>query len=230
MGEKLRLLWLVLILGLLAGCGVPAEAHTATNRTTQPLRKPTAGLKFPYSLPESGLIVEKLQSYSGPYWEDGSGEHVENIAGLMVFNPTDRLVEFAAFAAEQEGETLYFFVYALPPQSRCLALEYTKKTENAEIITSCRQLCVRWDRQELSREQIDYLGLGTSMTIINRDGRQLDCVTVRYKQYEKDGDYYLGGAVQTVRLFSLHPEERRTVWPGHYDAAHARIVEIKLDI
>ena len=229
MGGKWRLLWLALILGMLAGCAAPPEVPMEESKP-QPQRtqKIAETLAFPRSAPGSMLILETMQSYSGPYWEDGSGRQVENVAGLMVCNPTKRMVDFAAFAVEQGGETLYFFIHALPPQSRCLALEYTGKSRVGETAEACRELCVQWGRQELSREQLDYLGLGPSMTVINRDGRQIRHVTVRYKQYVADGDYYLGGAVQSEHLFFL--EERRTVLPAHYDASHARIVGIELEM
>ena len=76
--------------------------------------------------------------------------------------------------------------------------------------------------------QIDYVCFGPSMTVINRDTRQLDHVTVWYKQYVKSGDYYLGGKAYSAHLFLLQPEERRTLQPEHYHAGHARIVGIEL--
>lgn len=231
MDRRWRLLWLVLIVGFLTGCDVPQEVPMPTaNEKIQSVRQPVTAMTFPYEIPDSALVLESLECYSGPFWEDGSGKYVENVAALMICNPTNRMVEFAALAVEQNGQTLYFFAYALPPQSRCLALEYTGKKGTVQETRSCRELYIRWDTQTFSREQIDYLGLGTGMTIINRDGRQISHVTVRYKQYVQDGEYYLGGAVHRVHLFSLQPEERRTLWPEHYDASHARIVEIELEM
>ena len=89
MGGKWRLLWLALILGMLAGCAAPPEVPMEESKP-QPQRtqKIAETLAFPHSAPGSMLILETMQSYSGPYWEDGSGRQVENVAGLMVCNPT----------------------------------------------------------------------------------------------------------------------------------------------
>ena len=174
-------------------------------------------------------MAEELICYNGPYWEDGSGESVDNVAGLMVYNPTDRLIEFASFALEQGTQRLYFFVYHLPPMSRCLVLEYNRNSCDPGLVTACDELSIRWEQQEFSREQVDYVGLGPTMIIINRDARELRHVTVWYKQYIKSENYYLGGAVYSAHVFYLQPEERRSIWPEYYEAGCARIVGIELE-
>ena len=225
-----------LVLGMVAMgvlCSCDAQIHTVTpvmwEQTTQDqvMARP---LKFPITLPDSDLVAEELMCYNGPYWEDGSGEIVDDVAGLMLYNPTDRLIEFAAFSLEQGTQRLYFFAYHLPPMSRCLVLEYNRSSCDPRLVTACSELSIRWDQQEFSREQVDYVSLGPLMTVINRDARQLKHVTVWYKQYIKSEDYYLGGAVYSAHVFFLQPEERRTIQPEHYEAGFARIVGIQLEM
>ena len=224
-------LGLAVALGGFTGCGAIAHAPPAVvfSEATEPAKSPVQ-LNFPVTLPDSTLVAEELVSYHGPFWEDGSGEMVKNVAGLMLYNPTDRMIQFGAIALEQAGEQLYFFVYRLPPMSRCLVLERDKKLCNAREVTACRELCVRWDYQEMSRGELDYVGLGPTLTIVNRDSRRQEHVTLWYKQYEKEGDYYLGGIAYSSHLFFLQPEEQRTITPEHYYAGSARVVAIKLEV
>lgn len=217
-------------LGIFCGCSGQEKAdapvfYTVPVETTQ---NHSVSVQFPITLPDSGLIAEELRLYRGAFWEDGSGDFVEDVAALMICNPTKRMIAFASFAVDTPQGQLYFFAYRLPPNSRCLVLEYNRKSCDPEKISACRELTVRWDTQELSREQIDYVGLGPMMTIVNRDSRQLEHVTVWYKQYVHAEDYYLGGKVYSAHLFFLQPGQRRTVTPEYYDAAHARIVAIEL--
>ena len=143
--------------GSLWGCGIIPRSPSAVifTEASEPSKPQPVLLAFPYTLPNSTLVVEEIVSYHGQYWEDGSGDMVENVAGLMIYNPTDRMIEFGAIALEQAGEQLYFFVYQLPPLSRCLVLERDRTTCRAQEITACRELSVRWEYQELSREQLD---------------------------------------------------------------------------
>ena len=218
-------------LGNFCGCGLiiqPPILNTAIS-SVKPTQIQPSFLEFPQTLPDSTLIVEAIVHYQGRYWEDGSGDMVQDVAGIMLYNPTDRMIEFEAIALEQEGEQLYFFAYQLPPQSRCLVLERKRKTCEAQKISACRELSTRWGHQEFSRERVDYVGLGPLLTIVNRDSGQQEHITVRYKQYVKEGDYYLGGVAYSAHLFALQPEERRTVTPEHYHAGKARIVAITVN-
>lgn len=219
-------------IGMLCGCDT--QTHNAApvvwEEATEEVKAAVTPLEFPVALLGGTLVAEELMSFQGSYWEDGSGDLVENVAGLMISNPTNRMVEFASFVVEQAGERLYFFAYCLPPQSRCLVLEYNRKACIPQEVTTCQEMTVRWDQQELSREQVDYVGLGPLMTVINRDVRQLTHVTVRYKQYVQEEDYYLGGAVHSAHVFFLQPEERRTIQPEYYEAGCARIVGIQVEI
>ena len=221
---------ILVVAWLLCGCACESETEVAvfqTNATGATQIRPVS-MTFPAALQDSRLVIEELRQYQGPYWEDGSGDFVEDVAALMICNPTDRMITFAAFAVETPEATLYFFAYRLPPQSRCLVLEYSRKSCDPQQALDCRELMVRWAAQELSREQINYVGFGPQMTIVNRDSSPLRRVTVWYKQYVPSEDYYLGGAAYSAHLFCVQPEEQRTVMPEYYDAAHARIVAIEL--
>lgn len=229
--RRIAALGSVMSMSLLWGCA--GQTPSQTTPVWTPLPEETqvqmTAVTFPVMLPDSALIAEKLISYRGPYWEDGTGDQVENVAGLMLCNPTNRMVDFAAFVLEQASQSLYFFVYRMPPESRCLVLEHNRKNWQQADVTDCRELRVRWTYQEMSREQLDYLGFGPQLTVINRDCRTQNHVTVWYKQYVKEGEYYLGGAAQSAHLFFLEPQEHRTITPEGYNAGNARIVSIRLE-
>ena len=103
-------------------CGCDTRMHTASptvrEEATEEVQVTVTPLEFPVTLSGGTLVAEELVSFHGAYWEDGSGDLVENVAALMISNPTNRMVEFASFAVEQAGQRLYFFAYCLPPMSR----------------------------------------------------------------------------------------------------------------
>ena len=218
-----------MMLGILCGCAgkQPKCAFAVEEKVTA--QKDGNTLKFPYELPDSGLVVEELISYQGLFWEDKSGEAVENVAAIMLYNPTDRLIEFGSVHLKQADSTLSFFVYQLPPQSRCLIAEMERKNYPETGITACCTGPIRWDYPEFSREQVDYLGFGPRLTIINRDSRQQKHIAVWYKKYEKQKEYYLGGTAYCEHFHDLPSKERITVKSKYYDASDCRIVSIRLE-
>ena len=195
---------------------------------SEPSQEIQTGITFPHTLQGSGLVIESLISYDGPYWEDGSGEMVEAVAGLKLYNPTKRMVKFLSLVLENAGHKLYFFVYQLPPESYCMVLEKGRCHYENESILACRELSVRWEYQELSRLQLDYIGLGPHLTIINRDARRQDHIVLWYKRYDKESGCYLGGTAYSAHLFFLQPQEQRTILPTHYEAGNSKIVAIQL--
>ena len=188
-----------------------------------------AELSFPLTLPESGLLIEGTVSYSGAYMEDGSGDSVSDVTGLMVYNPCERMVRFGAVALEQDGEQLYFFVYCLPPGGRCLILEKNRHPYTQGSVTECRQLSVRWEYQNLHSEQVYYVGFGEELTLVNHSPRQLRHVTLWYKCYDPEKECYLGGVAYSAHVFRLHAQEQRVLTPEHYNAGSAKVVTVELD-
>ncbi len=223
-------LGLAVLLHCLTGCGRHDREPAVTFETVESIPSQTteAGLQLPCTLPDSGLVAEELICYDGPYWEDGSGEPVQNVAALMLYNPGERMVEFAAVSLGQGDRQRYFFAYRLPPKSRCLVLERNRMPYTDEEVTACRELSIRWEYQELSREQLNYLGFGKKLTVINRESRQQDHITLWYKRYVEEGDYYLGGIAYSAHLFYLQPQECRVLTPDYYDAANTRVVAIRM--
>ncbi len=225
-----KLCWMGIILAiLLCGCGntTPHESPIRETYSTESTQETAPQLTFPCALSGGTLVAEKLVRYDGVFWEKGGAEPVTGVAGLMLYNPTPKMVEFAAVVVKQGSQSLYFFVYQLPPMSRCLVAEYNQATYTEQPVTQCQERSVRWATQDYSRGPIDYLGYGPRLTVINRESRVQNSVTVWYKQYVKEGEYYLGGGVEAARLFLLQPEQRETLYPEHYHTASAKIVAIE---
>ena len=225
------MLALAVLLQCVTGCTGYEKTHTVTFEKAESIPPQTTeiSLQLPCILSDSGLVAQELISYDGPYWEDDSAEPVENVAALMLYNPGERMVEFAAVSVKQGDRQQYFFVYRLPPKSRCLVLEWNRMPYEDGEVTDCRELSVRWEYQELSRERLHYLGFGKKLTVVNRESRQQDHITLWYKRYVENGDYYLGGIAYSAHLFFLQPQESRVITPDYYDAASTRVVTIRME-
>ena len=182
---------------------------------------------FPCVLAD-GLVVEELLGYDGPFWEDGSGAEVSGVAALMLHNTSTRMIEFGAVTVEQGGRILHFFIYDLPPGSRCLVAEWQQQPFSWEAARECGVGVLRWSHQELAREEADYLGTDGKLTVINRTARPLN-IKVRYKRYDKEGDYFLGGMAFSAHFFATQPQQPKTLTPEYYHAGTARVVSVTIE-
>lgn len=221
--------------GILGWVFMPGHSHSQIAAGEENVTESTQAsvqmecVEFPYTLPESGLVIEKVLSYDGMYMEDGSEDPVENVTGLMLYNPAKRMVRFGAITLEQDGKQLYFFVYCLPPDSRCLILEKNRHPFEQNAVTACRELSVRWDYQELHPEQISYVGFGEELTVVNLSESRQRQVTLWYKQYDREEGHFLGGAAYSAYIFRLNPQEKRVLTPGQYHAGSSKVVAVELD-
>lgn len=204
---------------------VGAEQETEPAETAPSAEK----LIFPYTLPESGLVVEGTVCYTGAYVEDGSDDVVSDVTGLLLYNPGQRMVRFGAIALEQDGKQLYFFVYCLPPGGRCLILEKNRFRYEQKAVTECRELTMRWEYQNLYSEQLCYVGFGAQLTLANCSSEQMRHVTLWYKQYDHEQECYLGGVAYSAHIFRLKAQERRVLMPEHYHAGNAKVVTVELE-
>ncbi len=209
-------------------CAERPDEETRPTQQTE-ITTQTDALTFPYTIPESGLVVESVLSYSGIYMEDGTGDTVSDITGLLLYNPTERMIRFGAFALEQNGRQLYFFVYCLPPESRCLILEKNRYAYTQQAITQCRQLNVRWDYQDMHSQEVHVVGFGETLTVVNLSQKRQRHVTLWYKRYDREGAYFLGGVAFSAYAFRLKAQEQRTLTPEYYDAGKARVVAVELE-
>ena len=89
-GYKFLILLIPLILAAILAARKPPAEDLSFSPTTVPVQTeptPAPALEFPCVARGSELIVEKLLSYEGEFWEDGTNDYAVNIAALVVYNP-----------------------------------------------------------------------------------------------------------------------------------------------
>jgi len=228
MGKHGQILLVAALAVTLCACG--GESSVAEERSAElpaffsmPIES-CPGVTFPCTLAD-GLVAEELMAYDGPFWEDGSGAPVSGVAALMLSNTGTRMIEFGVVTMEQEGKLLHFFVYDFPPGSRCLVAECQQQPFFQGGIEACRAGILRWSYQEMSREEVNYVGTDERLTVVNRTSRMQNIV-VRYKRYDKEGDYYLGGMAFSAHFLGVKPQDPKTLAPEHYHAGMAKVVSV----
>lgn len=228
MGKQRFILLMAALAVLLCACEKKASASRERSAEVPTFfSDPEAVVTFPCTLAD-GLVAEKMLAFDGPFWEDGSGEAVSGVAGLMLSNTGSRMIEFGAITVEQGGRMLHFFVYDLPPGSRCLVAEWQRQSFSEEVPQGCRVGILRWGYQELSREEVNYVGTDDVLTVVNRTPRTQN-ILVRYKRYDKEGDYFLGGMAYSAHFFGAEPQTPKTLAPEHYHAGKVRVVSVSTE-
>jgi len=181
-------------------------------------------LEFPYVLGDAGLIVQHMAQYEGPFLEDGSQEPVAEVAAVMISNPRRQGVCSAELVLWQGEERLEFSLTYLPPGSKVLVLEKNGKGYRKEPVAQCVCTAIVTGDFFEENEKITVVEQEEGLIVENRTQELAEKVTVYYKEYMFDGNYYLGGRTRTAVVEKLLPGERRQILPYGYAPGYSRVI------
>ena len=229
-----KLLFLLIPLILLAIFApektLPAEdlqfSPPATSAQTVPITQPA--LELPCVARGSELIVEKIVSYEGEFWEDGTNAYAVNIMALVVYNPASFGIRKAEIVLLQGQRQLTFHISYLPPDSRVLVQERCRNAYVPGDLTQCR--CTFLEKMDWQTAPLSLESTGTgTLRLKNEADTPFSSVTLHYKQYDKISGLYLGGISHQLTASPLAPGESLHLSPAHYTENRSRVVLIETE-
>lgn len=225
----------LLALGGFSGSGdpsgqAPPDFSEPTAAVTVMATQPAQAVEFPFVLRNTELIVEHLGQYEGPYLEADGEEQVAGVAALMVYNPGNKSIQSAGITLTQGTDTLRFEITYLPPRSRVLVLEKDRQRYSGQAVTDCRCTSLSREAFDRSEDRIAVTEVAGQLTVENLTRDELTAVTLYYKQYAPEGNFFLGGITCRYVLGSLSPGEVRTVIPYRYAPGYSQVVAVTAQV
>ena len=203
------------VLNVFSPTEIPTESETTAPKV----------LEFPIVVTGTELIAQNMAQYEGPFLEAEDQEPVARVAALMIYNPGSKMIASAELVLTQGERTLRFFFTCLPPQSRVLVLEKNRQLYSSEPVCSCQCLSFTEETPQSSSMQITDSENGLTVRNLYEEDKT---VTLYYKQYITDGNFYLGGITAQTRVEHLAAGENREILAAGYAPGYCRIVAIKL--
>lgn len=217
----------------------PTQSQTPDQETTAPDRDPyDPGQTIPREeLPvtpedpvilDDGLLIERVDSYSGMYVEDGSGEIVSDIMMIILRNGSEEDLQLARIELTVVEEVYSFECTNLPAGEAVVLLEKDRKTA-VEARPDQAQITMRafFDSpMERSSGLLQIEGRKGMLTVTNVSQQDIDeDIYVYYKFYE--AGYFYGGITFRVAVRGgLNAGESEQLIAGHYNPDSCRIVQV----
>ena len=223
--------WFLLVLGSILCLGFirlgspeeqPAVQFLPTETDASAVTAAPPSIELPCVVRGSRLIIEKLVSFEGDFWEDGSDRYVVDVMALVVYNPGNAMIRSAEISVQQGQRQLRFAISCLPPNSRVLVLERSGIPFSAEPLKACH--C------DLLTVIEPALGLTTtpagpvSVQLRNQSDTSYPQIILCCKRYDADSDLYLGGITYITPAGPLAPGETTELAPARYVEGCSRIV------
>lgn len=221
--------FLLLILVLIASIILPADYvlhyHQEEVMATQPMQgiTETEYVQLPAEISCTDLSIKAIASFDGPFYEDGSGEEVINVASLLLYNRSDRVIPYACVIVDTEETRYSFRAYMIPPKATVLVPE-------ASAQTYCKSEIVKifgWQTVDKPEKpvQVQITELAdTFMRIENLSGEEVQDLTVYFRTYIQQGDVYLGGKPYRAEIPSIPAGQTVIISPKYYVCGYSRII------
>ncbi len=213
------------------------EVTTAAIQTEPPagtepsVNRPVTGsqsLSFPYAIPNTDLVIQRISAYNGIFWEDGSDSDVENVTTIFLTNTGDVGVEYASITMQRGVETLEFVVSALPAGASVAVQEKNRTAFTQDAYSACFADIVPLEVFEMSENSVKIEETGEySLSVTNLAGEEIPCIRVFYKFYTASDDVYIGGITYTSKILNLAPGETTTITPSHYAKGYSQVVMVR---
>ncbi len=182
-------------------------------------------LSLPYTVRQTGFVVQALTSYEGPFLEDGSYEEVVDVAALLVSNTTEDIMKSVTVLVETNREIMCFTGTWLPPKSTCVllsqeksiyipsvVLDITAQTEKADVAVYTDQLL--WTEEE------------DGIHLTNVSQKDLYGIRVLFKTYLQQTGQYIGGVTNEAVVERLPAGKTTVLLPPYYVKDYTRVVTV----
>lgn len=209
------------------GTSKPAATTPAATKpaATEP---PVSYLNFPYTIPGTTLVIQKVDSYDGIFLEDGSDRSIEGIYALVLKNTGSDAVEYANITLTQQGKTLTFKATALPAGGTMVVQEANAAAYVNTKFTDCACDIATLDVFEMSENKVSVTeGEKGGLVVKNLTGETIPCIRIFYKFYMQDAKVYVGGITYTAKVTDLAGGESTVINPSHYLADSSALMMVR---
>ena len=208
----------------------PAEDTLVPDEPTHPAPKPTTKPTDPpeptFPKVEETLKVLSYGRYSGKFVEDGTDEHVQNVAVILVKNNSENYLDYAQVVMDIGGKAARFVATGIPPGKCAWVLENSRMSVemDAEFVYADSSTGFKPMVSPESAPLTIVKDRG-QITVTNTGSKKLPDVWVYFKVLHNDGNY-LGGITYRVSLGDIEPGATSSALAGHFDPDKAEIVRI----
>ena len=188
----------------------------------------TKSITFPYSIPETNLVIRKIEAFDGIFLEDGSDEAVANVATMLLENHGDSDVEYGEIYIKCDDGDLRFEVSALPGGSSMIVQEKNKAQYKKGTYRECRAEVAEVGMLEMCEQKVKITEKGNdTLEVTNLTNETIPQVRIFYKYYMEEENVYVGGITYTAKIENLEKGSEQTVTPKHYMDDGSRVVMVR---
>ena len=180
-----------------------------------------------FKVDDADITIQRVNSYSGIFIEDGSDKEVKNVAAIEVKNTSNKPLEFAQIQLYNGSKKLVFDVSTLPANSSAVVMEKNKASFNSSKGVTYGGTTAGYINSLEKASSIKCKKVkNNGIEVTNTSSKNIPCVRVFYKYKSSEG-YYVGGITYTAKVKDLKAGASQTIYPSHFASDGGEIMMVK---
>ena len=180
-----------------------------------------------FKVDDADITIQRVNSYSGIFIEDGSDKEVKNVAAIEVKNTSNKPLEFAQIQLYNGSKKLVFDVSTLPANSSAVVMEKNKASFNSSKGITYGGTTAGYVNSLEKASSIKCKKVkNNGIEVTNTSSKNIPCVRVFYKYKSSEG-YYVGGITYTAKVKDLKAGASQTIYPSHFASDGGEIMMVK---
>lgn len=185
-------------------------------------------ISFPYTIPNTTLEIETVNSYDGIYVEDGSDIEISGVSAIILRNTGDQCVDYTKIQMRGSKTDFEFVASGIEAGATVAVMESGKAPAVAQDYEQITAEVALTDKFERSEGIIEVRETEESrLEITNKSGKDIPCVRIFYKFYMEDEQMYVGGITYTAKITDLKAGTSVEVAPSHYALGGSKVIMVK---
>lgn len=181
-------------------------------------------LEFPTPISCTSVIVESVASYDGPFYEDGTGREVINVAAILLRNTGDEMIPYVHIILRTESASYLFDGFWIPAGAAVLIPEkYALPYEAQQEFISCFGWATVWQQTNSYAISFEEISMG-KILVRNRSDTDIKNLTLYHKTYLQENDMYIGGVAFESRIDFLGIGETVVFSPKNYASGYSKLI------
>lgn len=195
---------------------------------SQQIKEQSSGLTFPYDINNSGLIINKMASFDGSYFEDGTNSTINGVSTISLKNNSNKDIEYALINIQQGSMLYQYKITDLPVKASIVVQEMNKKQFSQDSLTNITADIAYIDSFDTLEKEIGITeNKDNSITIKNKTKKDIASLRIFYKYYMSDEKIYVGGITFNSQITHLKAGEEQTIRPSHFVKGSSKIMMVR---
>ena len=181
---------------------------------------------FPVQVQGTELIAQRIAAYDGPFYEDGTGRQVLNVAALELHNPGKQTVIAAQIRLITQQSDYLFEVAMIPANSTVLVPEKAAQRLIEGELLQITGWAVCQSEKPGVRVLISADNANT-LRVRNLSQQEVTQLKLYHRTYLFDSNLYIGGVAFETVIPYIPSGGEVEITPQNYAEGYSRIVWVQ---